>query len=211
MDTYPGYNALRKCHHEGKDYVILLRDADTRLAVMAPHGGGIEPGTVDVADAVAAGDFTFYAFKGLMKSGNRVLHLGSTRFDEPVGLSVADKADLVLTIHGCRGTTAEILIGGKLGALKESLRQSLTLAGFQARMSAQPGLRGMDPENICNRFAPRGGVQLELTRELREAMFHHLDNRSFRGKTPLFFDFVQAVRRPLLEQLDKLPAQHQFE
>lgn len=211
MDKYQDYNALRKCHREGTDYVILLRKADTRLAVMAPHGGGIEPGTVDIADAVADGDLTFYAFKGLMKSGNRILHLGSSRFDEPVGLSVADQAEIVVTIHGCRGNIPEILIGGSQAVLKETLCQSLILAGFRARISAQAGLRGMDPENICNRFAHHGGVQLELTRGLREAMFYHLDNRSFRGKTALFFDFIRAVRHPLLQQLDKWRAHNRCE
>ena len=211
MDQYQDYNTLQNVHHEGTDYVILMRKADARLVVMAPHGGGIEPGTVDIADAIAGGDFTFYAFKGLMKSGNRVLHIGSSRFDEPVGLSVAGEAQIVVTIHGCRGKIPEILIGGSHAALKDTLRQSLSLAGFRARISEQPGLRGMDPANICNRFTHRGGVQLELSRGQREAMFNHLENRSFRGKTTVFFDFVQAVRRPLREQLDKWRAQNKRE
>jgi phage replication-related protein YjqB (UPF0714/DUF867 family) len=202
MDPYLDYNALRQCHRLGEDYVILLRPGvDCRLAVMAPHGGGIEPGTVDIADAIAGKDFTFYAFKGIRKRGNRVLHLASNRFDEPTGLAAAGKATVALTIHGCRGQAPAVLIGGRHDLLKEAIRRSLTLAGFCARISSRTGLRGNSPDNICNRLTARGGVQLELTRGLREAMFSDLENRSLRGKTPLFYSFVNAVRKPLFEQL----------
>ena len=135
-----------------------------------------------------------------MKSGNRVLHLSSNLFDEPVGIAVAEKAEVVLSIHGCRGDKPEILIGGRHEFLKEAIRQSLFLAGFCARISTSADLRGTDPDNICNRFSAQGGVQLELTRGLREAMFHTLENRSLRGRTALFFRFIEAVRQPLLER-----------
>jgi len=36
---------------------------------MAPHGGGIEPGTIDIADAIARSEYTFYAFQGIKKRG----------------------------------------------------------------------------------------------------------------------------------------------
>ena len=35
-----------------------------------PHGGGIEPGTSEVADAIAGEEFSFYAFEGLKSSDN---------------------------------------------------------------------------------------------------------------------------------------------
>ncbi len=195
---------LRKHYRLGQDFVILTRQADSRLALMAPHGGGIEPGTVDIADAIAGSDFTFYAFKGIRKSGNRVLHLKSNRFDEPMGVAVAARAEIVMTIHGCQGREQAILVGGRRSPLKENICRYLGQAGFQARICTTKGLRGVDPENICNRFSTQGGIQLELTRGLREAMFHHLERRSLRGKTLFFFSFIKAVRQPLLEHMEAL-------
>jgi phage replication-related protein YjqB (UPF0714/DUF867 family) len=205
METYRQYNALRQTYRPGEDYVVLTREgADTRLAVMAPHGGGIEPGTVDIADAIAGNDFTFYAFKGIRRSGNRVLHLASDDFDEPEGVAVAEKARVVVTVHGCRGSEPAVLIGGRHEPLKEAILGVLSRAGFRAAISGQTGLRGASRENICNRFAPGGGVQMELTRGLREAMFDHLENRPLKVKTALFYRFVSAVRQPLLEHFSGL-------
>jgi phage replication-related protein YjqB (UPF0714/DUF867 family) len=47
------------------------------LAILAPHGGGIEPGTSELAEAVAGEGLSFYAFEGLKRSGNAVLHVGT--------------------------------------------------------------------------------------------------------------------------------------
>jgi phage replication-related protein YjqB (UPF0714/DUF867 family) len=203
MDPHRNYNSLGRHYRPGEDFVVLLRETDSRLTVMAPHGGGIEPGTVDIADAIAGNDFTFYAFKGIMKSGNRALHLDSNCFDEPTGLAAAEKAEVVLTIHGCRDEKPVVLIGGRQTVLMETIRKSLIQSGFQAEISTRPGLRGSDPQNICNRFTSNGGVQLELAYGLRQRLFFHLENRSRRGKTTLFFSFVDAVRQPLLKKLSK--------
>ena len=59
MDKYLNYAELKKNEKEEKDYVIRYRKADSEIAVMAPHGGGIEPGTNDLADEVAGNNFLF--------------------------------------------------------------------------------------------------------------------------------------------------------
>ena len=56
---------------------------------MAPHGGGIEPGTTEIAEAVAGHEHTFYSFSGVKARGNSVLHITSSRFDEPEGIAIA--------------------------------------------------------------------------------------------------------------------------
>ncbi len=45
---------------KGKDYRIHLRHGKSGILVMAPHGGGIEPGTTEIADAVAGAERSFY-------------------------------------------------------------------------------------------------------------------------------------------------------
>lgn len=67
MDKYANYDDLKQHEKEGEDYVILSREGYSGIAVIAPHGGGIEPGTVDIADGIAGGRHSFYAFKGIKK------------------------------------------------------------------------------------------------------------------------------------------------
>ena len=65
---------------------------------------------------------------------------------------------------------------------------------FDALISYVPGLRGISPENICNRCKCGKGVQLEISRGPREKMFDNLNRRSFGKKTEAFYIFVNAIR-----------------
>jgi phage replication-related protein YjqB (UPF0714/DUF867 family) len=196
-DRYTSYAELARGEKRDVDYTIIHREAASDLAVMAPHGGGIEPGTVDVADAVAAGDHTFYAFKGLKARGNAVLHINSNRFDEPVGVQAAAAARVAVTIHGSRDMEAVVHVGGKNRVLKERIVAALNRAGFQAAICETPGLRGIQAQNICNRCRSGAGVQLEISRGMREKLFENLHHRSLRKKTVLFYRFVEALREVL--------------
>ncbi|MCA1601484.1 MAG: poly-gamma-glutamate hydrolase family protein [Acidobacteria bacterium] len=86
MDLYPSFTHLSRREREGRDYRIRWRTGDSGVAIVAPHGGGIERGTSEVADGIAGREHGFYAFEGLKSVGNHVLHLSSNRFDEPQAL-----------------------------------------------------------------------------------------------------------------------------
>ncbi len=191
MPNWPG---MKK---KDKDFTIIYRETDSGLAVLAPHGGGIEPGTIDIADVLAGCEHTFYAFKALKKSGNRFLHITSANFDEPVGVKASERARITITIHGSRFKNQVVHIGGLNQALKEKIETGLNLAGFDAQISNVPGLRGIMPENICNRCQCGKGVQLELSRGLRETMFDHLSHRRLRKKTLVFYQFVNVLKAVL--------------
>lgn len=197
MDNYADYKELQHHETEGKDYVILFREAHSGIAVIAPHGGGIEPGTVDLADAVAGSKHTFYAFKGIKKKGNAVLHIKSDHFNEPTGLHLAENTELVVSLHGYHGKEETVFIGGKNQELEEKIRDALNGAGIDTKISTKPGLRAQHPENICNRCRSGQGVQLEISKGLREKMFSDLSARSFRKKTILFYKFVDALKQAL--------------
>ena len=198
MDRYRNFEELARNEREGSDFVILLREADSAVAVMAPHGGGIEPGTMDIADALAGSDFSFYAFSSIKTVGNRHLHLTSNRFDEPVGLRVASRAAVVVAVHGNREEDEAVFIGGLHEPLKERICQALNAAGFPAEISRIPGIRGISPENICNRGTAGAGVQLEVSLGLRKKMFENLNSRSIRKRTGVFYAFVDTIKRTLL-------------
>ncbi len=197
MDHYPNFAELAKHEREGEDYTLLCRVLDSKVAIIAPHGGGIEPGTIDIADEIAGNDYTFYAFKGIKQKGNTILHLTSNRYDEPIGSRICQNASVVISVHGARDTGHAVFIGGLKQALMQNITQALRRAGFCAVISEAPGLRGINPENICNRCKSGEGVQLEISRGLREKMFEHLDRRSKRKRTSLFYHFVEAIKTTL--------------
>jgi phage replication-related protein YjqB (UPF0714/DUF867 family) len=197
MGKYANYEDLQQHEREGEDYVLIFREDNSRIAIFAPHGGGIEPGTVEIADGVAGAEHNFYAFKGIKKKGNAVLHITSNRFDEPEGVRIAKNADVVVAIHGYHGDEDKVYIGGRNRDLKSRILHILNKAGFHAEISTKTGLRGQHPENICNRCRTGEGVQLEISRGLREKMFDNLDRRSWRKRTRLFFKFVDTLKEAL--------------
>ena len=103
-DKYKNFEDLARHETAGVDFRVLVRRARAALAIVAPHGGGIEPGTSELADAVAAEGPSFYAFEGLKASGNVDLHITSTRFDEPLCVDLLAASDVVVTLHGEHST-----------------------------------------------------------------------------------------------------------
>src|SRR4051812_27648221 len=99
-DKYGNFGELAAHERSGIDYRVLLRRARTTFDIVAPHGGGVEPGTSELADAVAAETFSFYAFEGLKASGNADLHITSTHFDEPLCLALIRDCCTIVTLHG---------------------------------------------------------------------------------------------------------------
>jgi phage replication-related protein YjqB (UPF0714/DUF867 family) len=65
LDKYTNIAELKQNEREDEDYTILYRELPSKIAIMAPHGGGIKPGTIDIADNLAGCDYTFYAFIGV--------------------------------------------------------------------------------------------------------------------------------------------------
>jgi phage replication-related protein YjqB (UPF0714/DUF867 family) len=55
---YRGFLDLARAQALGRDYEIsVTRRAGSTIAIIAPHGGGIEDGTSQLARAIAGDDF----------------------------------------------------------------------------------------------------------------------------------------------------------
>lgn len=198
MDQYPCFADLARNEIHGEDYRIHAREGSSGIAVMAPHGGGIEFGTNQMAQAIAHPDHTFWAFNGIKKSGNKILHITSTRFDAPEALKIASAAQTVITLHGCHGDRSVVYVGGRYGLLKKQLCRLLINAGFKARISTKPGLTGENPLNLCNRCRSGSGVQLEITTALRKRLFTPVKDRSIKENKKEFLRFTNTVRTALI-------------
>ena len=113
--------------------------------LIPPHGGGIEPGTTEIADAVAGNQHIFYSFEGLKDKGNLDLHITSRHFDEPVAIRIAENSDTILALHGCEGNEKVVYIGGRDEILKKRARDALESANILVIES--PRFSGKSPLN----------------------------------------------------------------
>ena len=187
-----GFEDIRRRYVADLDYRIVTRAGHTGVLVMAPHGGGIEPGTHIIADAVAGEDHGYYAFIGTLSTGNRGLHLPSTRFDEPSAMTLAAGSRLLVVVHGCREPERVVYLGGRDSDLRRHLAARLADAGFHPAASER--FPGRHPRNLCNRFAGVRGVQLELSTSLRDEL---TGTRGGAGstRTPLALETLAAAIR----------------
>lgn len=195
MDRFKSFQALCRQATAERDFVIEVRRGPSAVAIMAPHGGRIEPGTDALARAVAGSRHSYYAFKGVRPMNNIELHISSRRFDEPRALALARQVRTIVTLHGCRSSYPAICVGGLADDLCRKVIRALREAGFDAAKSPNPSLRGVHPHNLCNRGLSGKGVQLELSAQLRRRLL----NRAFHtaGRPHPLGTFAAAVRSAL--------------
>ncbi len=179
--------------------VRTLVDRGSGIAIIAPHGGGLEAGTSEIASAIAGRDLSLYCFDGIKQRGNEVLHVTSIHFDDPACLALLSGAKAAVSIHGCSGEDMGIRLGGLDAGLKATVIPVLIDAGF-VPLDDDAIYTGLDPANICNRAASGKGLQVELSRGLRRAMFIGLERTERAYTTPVFRRFVTAVRGALLSK-----------
>ena len=189
MDKYRNYKELEASETEGIDYdVVVICREKSRFAVIAPHGGKIEPMTAELAKAIAGNEFNLYCFRGIKKSNNRDLHITSHNFDEPRCLSLLESQTMVVAIHGCDKQGERVLLGGRDTKLMAELAAALDGAGVRAETSGHE-FAGRHPRNICNRGSTGTGVQFELSMSFRQG--------------PNTAKFVEAIRDALRSRENK--------
>jgi phage replication-related protein YjqB (UPF0714/DUF867 family) len=185
---YRSFKELADHELEGQGYQIKMNLRDSPVLVMAPHGGKIEPGTTEIAEAIAGQDHSFYSFEGLKTDGNGVLHIESHLFDEPRALKAVAKAKVVVTVHGqINRKDVFVMVGGLNAPLCLEIKSQLEASGFQTRSPIE-GLMGTDPKNICNKGSSQRGVQLEISRKVRDSLRTDKDQLQ---------RFADAVRRAI--------------
>jgi phage replication-related protein YjqB (UPF0714/DUF867 family) len=197
-DKYKNFADLAQHEDAGIDYQVRVRRARPAFAIIAPHGGGIEPGTAEIADGIAAATHSFYAFDGLKAKKNSDLHITSTHFDEPLCEQLLTTSAVVVTLHGEQSEDGEgVFLGGLDESLGEQIGTALTEQGFDVRVHPNPNLQGREKTNVCNRGTSGAGVQLELSRSVRETLFESLSAEGRKHPTRRFTEFVTAVRTVL--------------
>ena len=196
-DQYRSFRELARHEKEGRDYRWHLELRDSNIAIFAPHGGGIEPGTSELARALAGEDFSLYLFEALNEEASQRMHVTSTRWDEPNGLDLASRSQTIVTVHGCLGKHRKAWVGGLHQELRVRAIGALEQAGIPAA-DDNSHHSGCHPDNICNRGLSGMGLQLELTEGLRRSMFAGFQREQRQYRSELFNLFVAALRSVLL-------------
>jgi phage replication-related protein YjqB (UPF0714/DUF867 family) len=192
LDKYDSYEALVAGGEiEGTDFDITVRERPkSPVLIVAPHGGSIENGTSEIAALIAGVEYSLFTFNGLKERGrNRDLHITSHNFDHPACVALASRHSVVLAVHGCRGESSQIYVGGRDAELTTLLTERLVAAGLPATSNGHK-YPGLNPLNICNRSARGKGAQLEFTLDLRD--------------TPARTMIVPIVRNALSDYLARL-------
>ncbi|MFB6218464.1 MAG: poly-gamma-glutamate hydrolase family protein [Halobacteriaceae archaeon] len=162
LRTHP-LSATETGHHTE----LLYDDGDSDgTAVCAPHGGEVEPGTAEQAlDLAVRLDATCWACLGYDEGeAFDCWHPPSTAFDPaeyPLLAEIADRGfDTVVSLHGL--ADGGVLVGGADGETKGLVARRLDAALDATVETVSTGeYAGASPENVVNRLAAGGGVQLE--------------------------------------------------
>jgi phage replication-related protein YjqB (UPF0714/DUF867 family) len=192
VDHFRNFAALSACMTEGTDYRIAFERVDgSKYLIVAPHGGMIEPGTSEIAKAIANAGHGYYLFEGMRRRRNSKLHITSHNFDEPIGLELATAATTVLGVHGRSdsGDPQTVYLGGLDEDLVEALKESLVAGGFKVATNGHP-FPAKHRGNICNRGRSGMGAQLEIPYTLRNRFLK-------KSQRPALRTFVVAVQMAL--------------
>ena len=196
----------------GRDLRIEFGDSKIdQCLLIAPHGGGIEPGTSEIMRAVAMlGDYAWYDFAGFLRQGNKEsLHITSTRFNEQTLLMLLPQTKFVVAFHGAEGVGQPLAcVGGKWKRGRETVVEAINSTSAEHGVTALDAtegshglhLRGLDDDNLTNRGKSGEGVQIEFSREARNLLFPPNASREARGRRsvhlrPLARALHQAIQR----------------
>jgi phage replication-related protein YjqB (UPF0714/DUF867 family)/membrane-associated phospholipid phosphatase len=164
-DKYPSYTEMAKHEHEGIDFFVDLAEPRSKILVLAIHGQYLEPGSDDVAEAIAGSDFRKYIFRANKNVNWADLHVTSTHFDDPRALDLAKASDLCVSVHGYKEPKKQSIClgGGNVSARSDVLKAiSAVFPEIEFDSNCQE-IGGRDPANIVNRCS-RQGLQLELSK-----------------------------------------------
>jgi phage replication-related protein YjqB (UPF0714/DUF867 family) len=185
---------LQRGHVLGRDFRVAFGDSKIEHCLLvAPHGGGIEPGTSEILRSfVEVGGWAWYEFAGFLRKGNKeALHISSTRFDEPTLKSMLPQAGFVITFHGSSESgEPSVYVGGKWKLGRQTVIESINSCAKEHGIRATDAvddagaaqLCGLDDANITNLGRRTEGVQLEFSRGARNLLFPPDSSREARGR-----------------------------
>lgn len=205
LDQYQNFSELKQDTTENKDWKISTKHRKSNnILITAIHGGGIEPGTTELARRISnIGNYDYYSFQGLLPNDNEKLHITSTNYDEPKLLKMLDDTKDTVSIHGLNGDDPIVYIGGKDKDMTSSINKELRKSGFTTKKGSE-SIDAKSSDNFVNENKTDSGVQLELTSKQRKLFFknHQLDKQTRNNSnqySKTFYKFAEAVNKGIKE------------
>lgn len=172
-DKYNSMSELEAKTTENNDWEIVTRNIGSQVIIAAIHGGGIEPGTTEIADLTAQkGEYDYFSFKGTKSKENEDLHVTSRNYDQSVLMEMIKNKTNAVAIHGCDGDGNIIYIGGKDQKLIHEMTKQFEQLNINVEQAPEH-ISGAHDDNIINCCKTGAGVQLELTPDLRKMCFNN--------------------------------------
>lgn len=109
-DKYRNFEELKE-NESPFSFSVFSKEHVTDVLILAPHGGGIEGGTSELAKELSE-TYSTYLFEALKTPGAFDLHLTSTNFDEPQALEMLKEHEFTLSLHGYASNDRHVLVGG---------------------------------------------------------------------------------------------------
>ena len=189
-DQYSSFKELYVVERDGTDYQRQAVKRASDCLIMAPHGGRIEPGTSELAKAVANEDHSLYLFEGIRKRPHSDLHVTSHKYDDEEAVEIVSEHAVVVAFHGRKdgNDSSTVHVGGLDTATRDAIIHELGLEDFDAAVGSGE-LAGEHKNNICNRGNRSMGVQLEIPKSLRDDLISKPDRLA---------KFSRAVRKAIV-------------
>ncbi|MED1014866.1 poly-gamma-glutamate hydrolase family protein [Bacillus atrophaeus] len=200
-DKYADFSSL-EANESPEDYNIEYNGKKgSRVLIMSPHGGRIEGGVSELVRFFDM-EYSTYLFEGLKSHDNQTLHITSTNFDEPTAEEKIKQHQYIIAFHGYKGEDKNTLVGGSDRKRAKMIVKALEKSGFSAELaSSKSGLAGLDANNINNQGKTGLSIQLEISREQREAFFEDFNYKERKyTKTTEFYRYARAIKRVIDEE-----------
>ncbi len=170
------------------EFLSESSSSQTKMLVLAPHGGAVESYTDELAQRIYDGlvttnskDASLWKCIGYQSAigAYDAWHVTSTKISTnsfPYLWNVAGRSfDFALSIHGFG--EADVAIGGAASStLKNEVKaalEAITNFPFTVSVMTSGEYAGTDPANIVNRYSP-AGVQLELPYSARTTWWQQI-------------------------------------
>ena len=198
-------NELLK-HRFIKEYIWIKDD----IAILAFHGGGIEPGTEQICRYIAKkSNSSLYVFSSRKKTGNWDCHISCRKISpcDSANLSeIIDQCKVGIAIHGHAKDNEDIYVSGINKRLLKLISDNLKIRFDRDSIKTNLDLDLPDDvsyegekDHILNHF-PETGVQIELPRFFRRVLDVDMNGKSkyeseYLLKTPLIIsrEIIKAI------------------
>ena len=167
-EPFSSYSQLVLNTTQEIDYIVDVQQPSQEMALVAIHGGAIEPLTGEIVTAVAEDRYSRYVFDGRRENEIEALRIPLSRYDEIRLKALLQRSLAAVVIDGSPEKESVVHLGGGNRPLLAHVRAAMEKLGYAPERLTLPGA-SYTPSRLYN-WPQRGGVLIELSRGLRQSL-----------------------------------------